>query len=159
MQKHPLDKGSFWLIVITFSLFVFAALYDTFVLHWQFFQSLALFYLGLVIFSISVLLRLIGKQTLGRNFSVFVAVQEKHHLVTTGVYKYVRHPVYTAGILTALGILLMTQSILATIVFFVVLFPALLYRIHVEEDMLVAVFGKEYLDYKKKVRALIPWVI
>ena len=159
MQKHPLDKGSFWIIVITFSLFVFAALYDAFVMHWQFSQSWVLFYFGLVIFFISVLLRIIGKQTLGRNYSVFVAVQEKHHLVTTGVYKYVRHPVYTAGFLTALGILLMTQSILATIVFFVILFPALFYRIHVEEEVLIAAFGEEYIAYKKKVKALIPWVI
>lgn len=157
--KHPFDKGSFWFLVGAIFLFIFSALYDTFYLHWQFSHSSSLFYVGLCFFLLGLFLRIIGEQILGKNFSVFVDVQEEHQLITTGMYRWVRHPIYSAGILKALGIIFITQSILTTVVLACILFPALLYRIHVEEDALIAIFGDQYLDYKKRVKALVPWVI
>lgn len=159
MEKHPLDKGSFWIIVVAAVLFLSASLYDFSVLHWKLYSGQGLYYLGIILFIAGYALRLTSRIMLHKQFSVFVALQKEHKLITTGIYKWVRHPIYTAGVISFIGFILITNSLLGLLMGIFLMLPALLYRIHVEEQMLIAHFGKEYVEYKKKVKALIPWLI
>ncbi len=159
MEKHPLDKGSFWIIVVASIIFLSASLYDFYILQWTLYEAETFYYLGIVLFITGYALRLTSRILLHKQFSVFVALQKEHKLITTGIYKYVRHPIYTAGIISFIGFILLTNSTLGILTGLLLVLPALLYRIHIEEKMLIAHFGDEYVEYKKKVKALIPWVL
>ncbi len=76
-------------------------------------------------------------------------------LVTTGIFAYVRHPMYLGIILTYLGYIVGTLSLLTLAPWFLIL---ILYvrMANYEEEQLEKRFGKEYLNYKKRVPKWIP---
>jgi protein-S-isoprenylcysteine O-methyltransferase Ste14 len=78
-------------------------------------------------------------------------------LITTGIYAHVRNPMATAGILIGEGLGFLFGS-LSLILIFIPLLTLLgfLYLKAVEERELELRFGKEYLEYKKKVPMFIP---
>ncbi len=97
--------------------------------------------------------------TLGRWFSVNVAIRESQALQTGGVFSIVRHPSYTGLLLTFFAIALHTRNWLA---FAIVLVPctlALIYRITIEEQALRGAFGEAYTQYAARVRCrIIPGI-
>lgn len=155
-MNQSLDKGSLWIIVLAIAIFVFSSIYDFLFLHLQIHSSSLLTILGIFFIVVGITIRIIASKTLGKQFSVFVKIKKKHRLITTGIYRYVRHPIYSAAILKAAGFILVTNSFIGLLVFVVVLLPAILYRIYVEETALLKTFGEEYIKYKKKVSGLIP---
>jgi len=112
---------------------------------------------GLILFLAGVSLRAVGKRTLRKSYSYFLKASQRKPLVTHGVYRFIRHPIYLAGILYNFGAPLIFSS---TYGFLVMLgfIPCILYRIGVEERMLIQEFGNEYLEYKKHTKKLIPYV-
>ncbi|OGY21074.1 MAG: hypothetical protein A2126_03695 [Candidatus Woykebacteria bacterium GWB1_45_5] len=79
------------------------------------------------------------------------------NLVTTGPYKYIRHPMNLSYPFLILGIAAFLNSFSA--VFFVTPASALIFWYHglvIQEGGLIKQFGKEYLDYKHKTGAFIP---
>ena len=113
---------------------------------------------GLFVMAIGCLLRVLMRMSLGMQFSVFVQTNPNHRLVTTGIYRYVRHPAYSGTLLMYLGFPLALGSaggLGLAIVFGV---PALIYRIRVEERALIQWFGDEYAAYQRRTWRLIPGV-
>ncbi len=112
--------------------------------------------LGLFLFISGVSLREISKRTLKKNYSYVLTKQQKQ-LVTNGVYRFIRHPIYLAAILYVLGWPLIFSSLYG---FFVALafIPCILYRIKIEERMLIEEFGEQYVDYMKHTKNLLPYV-
>lgn len=99
-----------------------------------------------------------ARHHLGRYWSAAVTVKEGHALIQSGPYSFVRHPIYTGFIMGMAGTaiaLAETRGILAV----VVLTVAYLRKIRIEEKWLIERFGQTYLDYKKNVKALIPFVL
>lgn len=90
---------------------------------------------------------------LGRSFSLF---PEARRLVTHGIYRFVRHPMYVAEELAAIGVVLGNISILAVSILLVHM-AVQLYRIRNEERLLSASFP-EYRDYAARTGMLIPYV-
>lgn len=82
----------------------------------------------------------------------------KHKLVKDGLYKNIRHPLYLGEILRNLGFVLIFSSVYGTLIVLLASF-FLLFRIEIEEKMLIDVFGEEYKEYKRKTKRLIPYVI
>ncbi len=114
---------------------------------------------------VSVILVIVGLGTrwiaivsLGRSFSSNVAIQEKQTLTTTGLFRLVRHPSYLGLLLVFLGVALHSDNWMGFAAALVPTTAALLYRIHVEEDALIAVFGDEYAAYCRHTKRLIPGV-
>jgi len=104
-----------------------------------------------------VLFRLTHKQ-LGRNWSVTLETRSDHGLVTTGLYAWVRHPMYSSFLLFALAqALLLPNWIggLAGLVGFGVLF---FYRVNREEGMMAEAFGEAYRAYCAHTARLVPWL-
>lgn len=117
------------------------------------------FYLGLASMIVGVFFREWSMYTLGRYFTFPVMIVKGQKLITNGPYKIVRHPGYLAGVFLFAGLALALQSWAAPIVVIVMLIPIYTYRIHLEEQALVKKFGKQYLDYAKKVKIIVPYVL
>jgi len=101
--------------------------------------------LGDTVFIISVL-------TMRDNWRAGVAEDAKTELVTEGIYQYSRNPAFLGFDLVYIGILLMFFN---TGLFEITLLVILLLHlqiVNVEEDFLIATFGQEYVEYRKKVR-------
>lgn len=76
-------------------------------------------------------------------------------LVVSGLHAYVRHPIYSALILIFLGYSLV-QPMPSSLVHLGMLIIYLPIGIYLEEKKLIEKFGQAYIDYKKKIPALIP---
>ena len=92
-------------------------------------------------------------------FGTIPAVRKKSNLITSGVYRIIRHPIYSGTLIAVLGWTILLQSIIS-IVYFPILFLLYYFPIASEERRLSEQYGDEYIDYKKKVpKRLIPFVI
>eukprot|EP00890_Picochlorum_soloecismus_P006326 jgi/Picsp_1/6695/NSC_04037-R1_isoprenylcysteine carboxyl methyltransferase len=99
-----------------------------------------------------------GSVSLGDNLTPLPKPRESgHSLVTDGMYKYVRHPMYGGVILGSLGLGMATgdetRLFLALLLFF-----ALDKKASYEEGFLVEKYGNEYEEYRKKAKKLLPWI-
>jgi protein-S-isoprenylcysteine O-methyltransferase Ste14 len=104
-----------------------------------------------------VLFRLTHVQ-LGRNWSISLETREKHELVTHGLYAWVRHPMYSSFLLSALAQALLLQNWIAGpagLVGFAVLF---LFRVRREEGLMIATFGDQYWAYSQRTARIVPWL-
>jgi protein-S-isoprenylcysteine O-methyltransferase Ste14 len=113
---------------------------------------------GIVMVAVGVAFRWIAILSLGKLFTVDVAITQGHRLIRTGIYRVIRHPSYTGSLLSFLGLGLAFASYLSVAIIFIPICVAFLYRIHVEEQTLIATFGDEYLKYRASTKALIPGI-
>ncbi len=89
--------------------------------------------------------------------AVFRSTHKKPELVTTGVYSYVRHPMYLGGLLFLLSFFFVTFSLISLLVwtlYFVFLDRMATY----EEKDLERILGEQYISYQKSVPKWIPGV-
>lgn len=103
-----------------------------------------------------VLLYLAFKAFDGAEF-LGIKKEKMPELVLSGMYRYVRHPLYFATIILILGLFLLvpTQKMLLVLL---ISYNYILIGFRLEERKLVAVFGEEYQSYQKKVKGLIPYL-
>lgn len=106
----------------------------------------------------SVWLGLSAVKTLGKQWNIKAQIIEGHELITTGPYKIVRHPIYSAlfGLLIVTGYSI--TQLWAFIIAIVLYFIGTIFRTRVEEQLLIQHFGDQYEKYKKKVPAIIPFI-
>ena len=113
--------------------------------------------IGLVLLLTGSALRAQARRLLGEYFSPVVRILPEHKLIRHGVYKYIRHPGYLGELLLYFSVPLLFHSLYGVFVM-VFLIPFILYRIRVEEKMLIEKFGDEYRDYMRKSKRFIPYV-
>ena len=94
--------------------------------------------------------------TLGTNVSETVFTKQQHQLVTTGPYRWVRHPLYTGGIALFVSIGLMAANWFILLWAVVALIAVRLVVIPREEAQLVATFGDAYRRYRGGTGSLLP---
>jgi protein-S-isoprenylcysteine O-methyltransferase Ste14 len=87
--------------------------------------------------------------------AVFGGDRSKPGVLDSGVFKVVRHPIYTGAILFYLGASLITLS-LASALFWLVIISFYILIARYEERILTEEFGQDYLNYKKKTGMLFP---
>jgi protein-S-isoprenylcysteine O-methyltransferase Ste14 len=95
-------------------------------------------------------------RTLGKAFSVNVAIKESQRVCKEGLYRIVRHPSYTGLLLIFAGVGLHARNWLSFLTATVPTTAAMLYRIHVEEIALREAFGEEYTAYAAATKRLVP---
>jgi protein-S-isoprenylcysteine O-methyltransferase Ste14 len=117
----------------------------------------AIRWLGIVVFAVGGALRLWPVFVLGSRFSGLVAIQSGHTLVTTGIYRLIRHPSYLGLLLTALGWALAFRSGVGLLLLALVI-PPLVVRIHAEERLLAMQFGDEYRSHSQHTSRLVPGI-
>ena len=94
--------------------------------------------------------------TLGLNWSGLLEIHRRHALVMTGPYRAIRHPMYAAFFLSAVGLLTLSANWLIGGAY--LLGVALMYldRVTAEDQMMMERFGEEYKAYVKRTNRLIP---
>jgi len=95
---------------------------------------------------------------LGTNWSVTLEIREHHRLVSDGVYRTVRHPMYSALFLYGLGQALAVPNWLVGPSHVAAMVLLFIFRIGAEERMMLETFGDEYTIYMTKTKRLIPGV-
>ena len=94
---------------------------------------------------------------LGRNWGTPMSLRENHELVTTGPYRYVRHPIYAGFMLAMLGTALAIDiAWLALLVVYAVFF---VFAARSEERTMLAQFPRQYPEYRRRTKMLIPFVL
>ena len=111
----------------------------------------ALLLLGLIIRWTAIL-------SLGKSFSVNVAIHATQSVYRQGIYRLVRHPSYLGMLLIFAAIGLRARNWLSLATMLVVPTAALLFRVHIEEKALRQAFGPEYDAYCRTTRRLIPGI-
>jgi protein-S-isoprenylcysteine O-methyltransferase Ste14 len=154
------DRGSMRLLWIVISLSVTAAavLRGLSVGHLHVSTTL-LDSLALLIVLAGLLLRWAAILTLGRLFTVNVAIHADHVLVQKGLYRHIRHPSYTGLLLAFLGLGVFLGSWLSIVALALPITFAVLNRIRTEETALRAALGEEYASYCRRTRRLVPGLL
>ncbi len=112
---------------------------------------------GFLLMLLAVGLNIHASGLLGR-FYDRLAISENHELIKEGVYKYVRHPIYTSYFFLFLGTCLFYSSLLGSALLIFCFFLGYMNRIKLEESMLTERFGNEYKDYMEQTWRFIPFI-
>jgi protein-S-isoprenylcysteine O-methyltransferase Ste14 len=152
------DRGSFFVIIVTCLLGVGAAFVLADGAHatainvarWP------IFVVGLAIMLFGIALRQWSVMALGKFFTVQVRVREGQTVVDTGPYRYVRHPSYTAIMLTFVGMGVALENWLSLLALVIIPTIGLVVRIRVEERALLTALGEPYREFSQSRDRLIP---
>ncbi|MDQ6799848.1 MAG: isoprenylcysteine carboxylmethyltransferase family protein [Acidobacteriota bacterium] len=117
-----------------------------------------LFWLGIALIFIGIVIRAAAILTLGRYFSVRVTIQEAHELIQRGLYRWIRHPAYTGLLLSFTGLGFALGSWLSLAIIAITSIIGFGYRIRVEEQALIGHFGDRYRSYAARTKRLVPGI-
>ncbi len=108
------------------------------------------YFLGILIIIIAFIIMLFSIKDLGRNLSPFPRPIKNSNLVTTGIYRFTRHPMYYSLIFISIGVFIIKLSMYYL---FLTISLALIikFKIALEEKYLMNKF-KNYLLYKNEVK-------
>jgi protein-S-isoprenylcysteine O-methyltransferase Ste14 len=152
------DRGNRWVLLVFTAIGLLSGWLPAFTDRIDFatLDHTTIRWVGVALFLLGGVLRIWPVFVLGRRFSGLVAIQSGHTLVTTGIYRVVRHPSYLGALVLMLGWVLAFRSG-AGLLLVLLMLPPLLARIHAEERMLAAQFGAAYDAYCARTTArLVP---
>ena len=112
---------------------------------------------GALLFFVGLVVRVVAAVTLRESYSWTLEIREDHQLVRHGIYRYVRHPVYLGALMGATAVPVFVSSLPGFLVALLAV-PLFIYRIGVEEDMLIKEYGLEYREYIENSWKLIPFI-
>jgi protein-S-isoprenylcysteine O-methyltransferase Ste14 len=95
---------------------------------------------------------------LGLNWSPTLEMRESHQLVTRGVYRAIRHPMYTSLLLYGIGQALVVPNWFAGPLYLAAMATLVALRLGVEERMMLDAFGEQYAAYMRSTKRLIPGI-
>ncbi len=114
---------------------------------------------SILLFAAASILSWTSTRALGRQWRLDAGLNSDHELVRSGPYRLIRHPIYTSMLcmLLGTGLLLVTPLtlLLPSLLFFVI---GTEIRVRIEEKLLAAQFGDEFLEYRRRVPAYIPFL-
>jgi protein-S-isoprenylcysteine O-methyltransferase Ste14 len=116
------------------------------------------FVAGLVMLLCGSLLRRHCWRMLGKHFTGDVKASAEQPVIEQGVYRWVRHPSYTGGMLMYLGTGLALTNWLSALIITLAGAAGYLYRVRVEEQALKTALGGRYQEYMTRTKRFIPFV-
>jgi protein-S-isoprenylcysteine O-methyltransferase Ste14 len=111
---------------------------------------------GLIVMWLGLAIRVWAVAALGTAFRTTVEVDPDQRIVSSGPYRWVRHPSYTGLLLIMAGLGLAAGNWLALAGCVALPLAALLHRIRVEEAELTRVLGQPYRVYQRQTKRLVP---
>lgn len=139
-----------WVILTAF--YLFSSLLDYLTLHF----SVWLRWIGIFTLFAGDTLLVLAHFALGKNWSLNPEIRDEHTLVVDGIYRFIRHPMYTAYVLIGIGFLLSSANLLVSFLFILPIAALSWFRIGTEEKMMSERFGNEYQEYAKRTGRFLP---
>jgi protein-S-isoprenylcysteine O-methyltransferase Ste14 len=130
---------------------------DVFGSHVLITRNITLAVIGTVLLILGLLFAVWARVNIGKNWGRPMSEKEDPELVTSGPYKYVRHPIYSGFLLAAFGTGLALGVIWLLI--FIVIVIYFMFSAYKEEEFLTKQFGETYKKYKQHTKMLIPFII
>ena len=121
--------------------------------------NLCLSICGITIGILGLIIRYFAFTTLGRFFTRTLREVDKHILVESGIYNFIRHPGYLSDLMIFTGVSFGMGNLFPMICIPVMFIPVYAYRIHKEEEMLIEILGEKYITYKRRTKYLIPYLL
>jgi protein-S-isoprenylcysteine O-methyltransferase len=160
LEAGAFDRGSTryigYAFAVTFGMLLLAPVLN--LLEVASINAPAVGWIGLVLMIVGLALRYWASVTLGAFYTRTLLVKSDHHMVDTGPYRLIRNPGYLGDIVLFIGGGLAVLNWLAAITIGVVILAAYVYRIRVEETMLVSALGEPYKTYMTHTWRLIPLI-
>jgi len=157
-DKSNQDKGSLRIIWITIGIANTLGVVFSILVYFPISAMPFIPYLGLLIILVGMMFRFIAILTLGKLFTVNVTIRDNHQIKKDGLYRIIRHPSYSGSILSFIGFGISLNNWISLIIITILIVSAMLYRIKIEEKLLIDHFGSDYLEYAKKTYRLVPWI-
>jgi protein-S-isoprenylcysteine O-methyltransferase Ste14 len=110
--------------------------------------------IGMALFSLTVLYT--AHKTLGTYFTTSITVKEGQKLMTTGPYRYIRHPMYTAYFILFVAAFLISMNWVIGVSGIGIIFILMTFRRKKEEKILIDTFKDKYMHYMKTTPSFIP---
>lgn len=113
-------------------------------------------WIGVALFAFAAVLLWLTHNAMGRNWTPTLGIRKDHGLVTDGIFKYIRHPMYASHLLWALAQPLILANWIAGFSFLIPQILMFWLRVGSEENMMLEHFGEEYRVYMTKTGRLLP---
>ena len=158
---NPLYSLIILVLFLLNPLFIILAFYESKLLvaqYFPFWNNIFISFIGILIFLISGFIVILARYQLKQFGSGILTIEDSHQLITTGIFKYIRHPIYTGGVLGIIGFYCAFQSVVVLIAASIIYFVILRHRLIFEEKILIDEFGDQYREYMKRTKRLIPYL-
>jgi protein-S-isoprenylcysteine O-methyltransferase Ste14 len=160
LKAKSVDRGTIiaaWILILGSCMSGFFVTRRITVLNWPA-HSPGIICVAVLFLVGGVALRIWAIRHLGRFFTVNVGIQQGHKVIQDGPYRFVRHPSYTGSVLALTGLGFLTFNWLGLVLIVTCTWLAYALRIPVEEKVLMAQFGREYVEYAAHTKKLIPGI-
>lgn len=156
------DRGTKWLLYPNFIVCVLISFYNVSKKAFNFIRMVKLpgfcIELGICLMLVGIVIRVSAVLTLRKAFTLNVQVTSRQKLITSELYRKIRHPAYTGSILSLLGIALALRNLISVGIVLVCCLVCYQIRIAVEEVALEIRFKEEYILYKHNTYKLFPYI-
>jgi len=156
MQTRPLDALFDTLTWLGWQVLPLISIFT----HWLRFADFSLpawcGWLGAGFLAAALLLMSLAYADLGLSWSPKIEINEHHNLVTTGIYRWMRHPIYAAMWLWAFANIFLLQNVLAGFTMLAFFIPLYIIRVPCEERLMLDTFGEDYQTYMARTGRIFP---
>jgi protein-S-isoprenylcysteine O-methyltransferase Ste14 len=111
---------------------------------------------GIFLAAIALTWFILVHRSLGNNLSVMISIKEQQTLVTDGIYRWMRHPMYTAFYILHIAVFFLTSNWFIGLTWLAGLTVIIALRVNREEAMLLARFGDQYHQYMEGTGKFFP---
>ncbi len=117
-------------------------------------DNFTLKYIGLGLLAIALIWTIVAQGNMKNSWRIGIDTETKTELVTTGLFKLSRNPIFLGMIMSLVGLFLTTPNAL-TGIFLILGYVLIQIQIRLEEEFLTKEHGQDYINYRQKVRRLI----
>ncbi len=148
IKAFTVSLGTFFLPLV----YIFTPWLDSFEMNFPLWAR----YTGFAILFLSLLFFLYVHSVLDKNWSPVLQIKENHELITSGPYKYIRHPMYTQIWMWVAGQFLLVSNWIVGLAGIITWSLLYFTRVNKEENMMIEQFGDKYREYIQTTGKLFP---
>lgn len=153
LQKTPLNISALVLVLIILAIFKIGTFSTENLNHFNDVRVI-----GLIIFIIFSWTQVWSFKHLGKNYSQEIIIKKDHALVTTGPYKFIRHPQYLSQLLSDLGAGIALGGFIVVPIVLLLEIPLFILRARKEEEIMNDYFGEDFSNYRKQSGFIFPFI-
>lgn len=157
-QEHVSMTEKTMLTLLFLGMFLLPLIYS--VTDWLAFADyhlpLWLGWVGVVLLIGALILFALSHRDLQSNWSPSLEIYASHTLITNGIYRYIRHPMYASQWVWVIAQILLLHNWIAGPINLLVFIPFYFLRVRAEEKMMLATFGEQYRAYMQKTGGVVP---